>query len=175
MSKTRTSFKKGHTGYWLGKHLSKEHKERLSEAGMGKANNFKTGESIDKGKYNKQYKIDHRKQINEYQEKYMKQYYKDQEHILKHRLTSYKHTAKQRGLVWGITFDEFMKIISMPCYYCGGEGYGIDRLNSSVGYLRDNIVSCCSMCNYMKHTYTEEDFVRQCMKISNNWKGEYEL
>ena len=35
MSKTRTSFKKGHTGYWLGKHLSKEHKEKLSEASIG--------------------------------------------------------------------------------------------------------------------------------------------
>ena len=84
--------------------------------------------------------------------------------------TTYKKGAKKRGLILGITFNEFVKILNKPCYYCGEKGYGIDRLDSSMGYLKDNIVSCCSMCNYMKQSYTEEQFIEQCTKISDKWK-----
>ena len=87
---------------------------------------------------------------------------------LKGRFVNYKTNAKRKGLIFEFTLDEFSKIINEPCYYCGGESYGIDRIDNSIGYLKDNIVPCCSMCNYMKRTYSEEDFINQCIKIINN-------
>lgn len=91
-------------------------------------------------------------------------------HTLKGRFSIYKGGSKHRGLIFGITFNEFLDIINQPCYYCGGEGYGIDRIDNTMGYLKDNIVSCCSMCNYMKQVYAENEFIEQCIKISNKWK-----
>ena len=87
----------------------------------------------------------------------------------KDRFIIYKYNAKQRGLILGITFDEFVKILKKPCHYCGEKGYGIDRIDSSIGYLKDNIVSCCSMCNYMKRAYSEGEFISQCAKIYTHW------
>jgi len=83
------------------------------------------------------------------------------------RFKHYKKDARKRGFVFKITSNEFSKLITEPCYYCGGDGYGIDRLDNTLGYVKNNIVPCCSMCNYMKRIYTEEDFVRQCIKIAN--------
>ena len=104
----------------------------------------------------------------EYMAGYLREYHKDK----KNKFVSYTKNAKFKGLILGITFDEFVEITNQPCYYCGGEGYGIDRLDSSMGYLKDNIVSCCSMCNYMKQSYREDEFIKRCKKISNNWKRE---
>lgn len=42
---------------------------------------------------------------------------------------------------------------------------GIDRLNPNIGYQKDNCVSCCTICNYMKHTLQKEDFLKQVEKI----------
>ena len=122
---------------------------------------------FDKVKYQKQYHINNKKRENERSKQYRidnPEYDKS----YKHRFTSYKCGAKTKGLILEITFDEFVKIVNKPCHYCGGEGYGIDRLDNTVGYLKNNIVSCCSMCNFMKQKYTEEDFIKQCIKIANN-------
>ena len=89
-------------------------------------------------------------------------------HSLKGRFIGYKTGAKRKGLIFEFTLDEFSKIINKSCYYCGEDGYGIDRIDSSVGYLKDNCVSCCSMCNYMKNNYTEEEFIGQCIKIAKH-------
>ena len=35
---------------------------------------------------------------------------------------------------------------------------GIDRLDSSLGYTKDNIVTCCKICNYAKNKMKFEDF-----------------
>lgn len=137
---------------------------------------------FDEKEYQKEYQKDnpgkHRERQERWQKKnpqYAKQWLKDNPeykkqwaYTLRGRFTEYRRGAKKRGLIFEPTFDEFVKILSNPCHYCGGESYGIDRLDSSIGYSKDNIVSCCSMCNLMKRTYTEEDFIKQCKKIINN-------
>jgi len=85
----------------------------------------------------------------------------------KGKYKEYRDNAKRRGFIFNITLDEFTKLLNEPCYYCGEKSDGLDRLDSLIGYLIDNIVPCCSMCNFMKQTYTEEEFVNQCMKIAN--------
>ena len=111
----------------------------------------------------KQYYKNHRAEI--------LKYYREHKQTLKSRFTVYRANAKARDLIFGITFDEFVELTKKPCHYCGEEGFGIDRLDNTIGYLRENVVSCCSICNMMKRAYTKEDFINQCMKISNNWKG----
>lgn len=75
-----------------------------------------------------------------------------------------------------ISFDKFKELVNQPCFYCDeigskkisdiiqarGKLYicsdetininGIDRLDSSKGYIDGNCISCCSKCNYAKHT-----------------------
>ena len=82
----------------------------------------------------------------------------------------YKGSAREKGLEFTLTSEEFFELVNGVCYFCGGEGYGIDRLDSSVGYKKENCVSCCTMCNLMKLTNTVEDFVEKCRKITNNFK-----
>jgi hypothetical protein len=55
-----------------------------------------------------------------------------------------------------IDFNEYKKIIIKPCYYCGFHSQikinGIDRVNNTKGYITPNILSCCAVCNKIKHT-----------------------
>lgn len=96
--------------------------------------------------------------------------------------TSYRRSAKQRGRSFEITEEEFALITQQNCYYCGcapsktkskpGHFYGtftyngIDRLNNEEGYTSTNTVPCCWLCNKMKSTLSEEQFVAQAQKIS---------
>jgi len=88
----------------------------------------------------------------------------------------------------GCTFDTFMKFSQEPCFYCGtllsntfniyinkngqikkgvSEEWanqswfrynGLDRLDSNLPHNVDNIVPCCSICNYAKSTMSLEEF-----------------
>ena len=93
-----------------------------------------------------------------------------------------KRNAKKRNLEWSITDNEVRSLISKPCYYCGKKPSlhyewsdcngsfpytGIDRIDNSKGYLSDNIVSCCSLCNHMKYILSENEFRDQIIKIYN--------
>ena len=57
--------------------------------------------------------------------------------------------------------------LSKNCFYCNDNvKIGIDRVDSSKGYTIDNVVPCCSKCNWMKGVLSKEDFINQCKKIS---------
>lgn len=67
-------------------------------------------------------------------------------------------TAKQRGISFSLTFDQFCEAANHPCYYCGFkfcsqviEGSGLDRIDSSKGYEVGNVVSCGHRCNMIKN------------------------
>lgn len=81
----------------------------------------------------------------------------------------YKHGAKVRNYEFEITKEEFMTLWQKNCVYCGNsiETIGIDRVNNKKGYILDNIVSCCIICNRMKMTMDKNDFIEQCKKIIN--------
>lgn len=81
----------------------------------------------------------------------------------------YIKRAKRKNIPFTFSLDEFNEITSKPCYYCGFEGkVGIDRINSKLGYTKDNSLSCCQMCNMMKYTYTQEEFYSHIEKILNH-------
>lgn len=63
------------------------------------------------------------------------------------------------------------------CYYSGRvmelalktdtvNSLSIDRIDSRIGYNRDNIVLCCSIVNFMKQEYPVELFLKMCNEIS---------
>lgn len=68
------------------------------------------------------------------------------------RYTSLKNKAKDRNLPLLISHNEYLSIVECnTCHYCGGTlprvGYGLDRKNSKLGYIIDNVVPCCSIHN----------------------------
>lgn len=94
--------------------------------------------------------------------------------------SSYKSDAKRRGIEFKLVFEEFKKITSKNCIYCGlppssgNSSYhynGIDRINSSKGYLSDNIDPCCWKCNTMKWNLSKEEFLKHIETIYSNLKG----
>lgn len=67
----------------------------------------------------------------------------------------------QRNAMYGkrlftLTQEEFESIVTQPCYYCGFYSnykfIGIDRIDNNKGYIYDNCIPSCKMCNMMKHT-----------------------
>ena len=72
------------------------------------------------------------------------------ERSLRDRWSQYKVNAKRSELPMVLSFDEAAALMSQPCSYCGGNGGGIDRIDSSLGYVASNVVACCSVCNYAK-------------------------
>ena len=98
---------------------------------------------------------------------------------------NYKSHAKQRGLKYELTEDQFKKITKRGCFYCGakpGNGInskrikktygdyiynGIDRVNNKKGYTIDNVVACCKYCNRAKGTFTVPEFKAWIEKVYN--------
>jgi hypothetical protein len=81
-------------------------------------------------------------------------------------------SAELKQVEFVISFDEYKDIVKNPCYYCGviqcrglEQFNGIDRDNNMIGYLLDNCVSCCKMCNYMKNTLSGRVFVSRVEHI----------
>lgn len=84
----------------------------------------------------------------------------------------YKRKGRRaRELEFNLTREEFEELIEDNCYYCGIKPNtkaeknkqtffwnGIDRLDSSKGYTKNNCVTCCKDCNKAKCEMSEEDF-----------------
>ena len=111
---------------------------------------------------------------------------------------SYKRNAKKRNLSFEINLNDFKRITTSNCYFCGiapntksslehckvitakHSEYiynGIDRLNNDKGYTLENSVPCCVECNRAKRNYTLSQFENWIIRISTylNKKKELEL
>lgn len=95
----------------------------------------------------------------------------------------YKDGASFRGFEFNLTIEQFEKITSQICVYCGvppqqiiksyptSEPYifnGIDRKKNDEGYLLENSVPCCGRCNIMKRDLSVADFLAHVSKIVRN-------
>lgn len=86
----------------------------------------------------------------------------------------YNIGSKKRNIQFELTIEEFNKLVCSPCYYCNvyseEEVIGVDRVDSEIGYILDNVVPCCEYCNIMKNDLSLEDFIEHVSKIYHNMK-----
>lgn len=98
--------------------------------------------------------------------------------------------ANKRGFSFELKRDQFDKITSQDCFYCGEEPRiyprefqyingrtplnGIDRIDNKIGYTLENSVACCTKCNTMKMTLGVEEFLSHIEKIHNFQKNKNE-
>jgi len=99
-------------------------------------------------------------------------------------LNAIKKSADKRKIAYDIPEEFALKTLQENCHYCGihnakENDYGIkysymtfDRIDSNKYYTADNIVSACIMCNVMKLTHTQEDFMKYCKNIFDNFGSE---
>ena len=92
-----------------------------------------------------------------------------------HVLRQYEKNAESRGHAWELTEEDFDRLTSSDCFYCGlppsngfttgkyaGAGFvysGIDRVNNDLGYIAGNVLPCCAICNISKRARTFDDFM----------------
>lgn len=65
-----------------------------------------------------------------------------------------KASAKQHNKSWDLSKEEYIEMISKPCYYCDdllnnekNRGIGLDRIDNSTGYSASNVIRSCGFCN----------------------------
>lgn len=107
-----------------------------------------------------------------------KEYNKRWNARLKSRFIRWQRGAGQRDIPFDLTLEQ---LESMPliCYYTGEtltlEGnkwntISLDRLDSSKGYTKDNVVYCCVFVNLMKHELSYDQLIDTCKSILDRHK-----
>ena len=90
-----------------------------------------------------------------------------------------------------LQFEEFVKLTQLPCYYCGASPYqiylnknatdneggkfiynGLDRIDNTRGYDKENIITSCGVCNFMRHKQTMAQFYMKIIDIVSNRKDD---
>lgn len=102
---------------------------------------------------------------------------------LRSKYRSYKCGAKRRELEFKLTIREFKKIAKQDCHYCGAVSpttkqreifngsakiNGIDRKDNLIGYINNNCLPCCKICNRAKGEMSYEEFIDLCERVSNH-------
>lgn len=99
-------------------------------------------------------------------------------------IKSYQQGAANRNLQFDLCREDFEFFIFQNCYYCDAEPSlrivnhspficnGIDRIDNSLGYFKENCVACCKICNVMKSSRNRNDFINHCLKIAKRFKDE---
>lgn len=89
----------------------------------------------------------------------------------KGRYSNYKIDAKWRGYSFELTLEHFTELLNGDCFYCGKEkSWGIDRYDNSVGYTKDNAVSCCGVCNEIKMERSVRQLFKHLIKMVKHFK-----
>ena len=105
---------------------------------------------------------------------------------------TYKRRATNKFFEFEFSKDDFRVITQKNCFYCGREpfqkappttsskknkgfGYyvysGIDRIDNSKGYTKENSVPCCGQCNVAKNGYAESNFIEWIKVTYENLKS----
>ena len=75
------------------------------------------------------------------------------------------YDANRRGITFSLPFNRYKELLKKPCFYCGSDKVGIDRLENHIGYTVHNSVPCCKKCNRMKSDFTLSVFLEHVRKI----------
>lgn len=94
-------------------------------------------------------------------------------------VSGYIRDAARRGLSVAMSRKELGAILRKPCHYCGKppaqkprkeskSNYvcgGIDRVDSAQGYVVENVVPACFVCNRAKFTMPVGDFLKWVVSV----------
>lgn len=111
---------------------------------------------------------------------------KDEEPQLIHKIMdTYKRNAERRGYSFELKGCEFEALIKGNCHYCNSPPLnekvlrdftlywnGVDRKDNDFGYVSDNVVTCCSDCNYMKNNRNYAEFIEKVKVIYETINGD---
>lgn len=100
--------------------------------------------------------------------------------ILKHKLSRSRETSQRKKIKIDMDLKYLLNIFELSngkcCYsglpmslstrnkYC----LSIDRIDSSLGYVKGNVCLCCSCINYMKKDTSKEEFLSLCAAITKH-------
>lgn len=94
--------------------------------------------------------------------------------------------AKSKGFAMELSSEEVADLSSSDCFYCGAapsrrmKNYvhdsglrwnGIDRIDSSIGYVFGNCVPCCTTCNLRKSNANYFEFIEWIQRASLHIKS----
>jgi hypothetical protein len=121
------------------------------------------------------YRKEHRDHIASYEKRWFAQHpgYKKtwrQDAPYSERLSKFYQNAHDRNLPVELTEKEIADLFNSECFYCGDrpEGLnGIDRCDPRFGYLRNNVVAACTVCNFNKQSLSKDEFFAWVARIAN--------
>ena len=106
------------------------------------------------------------------------------EAVINYNYRNYKAGAKHRKLEFDLSKKQFENLILQNCYYCNSEPLkeeaksrkspsdkgnfkcnGIDRINNELGYIEENCVPCCYICNIAKGKFSQDEFYQWIEKV----------
>lgn len=81
----------------------------------------------------------------------------------------YVKGAKKRNINFALSKTQFNELIIQSCFYCSyykeSEVNGIDRIDNNIGYVEDNVVTCCQTCNLAKGSQHPQEFIDKAVAI----------
>jgi hypothetical protein len=96
----------------------------------------------------------------------------------KRRYNQAKRSAKKRNITFDISLEFYNNIISpnTKCFYnCGNfiplSGVGLDRIDNKIGYVENNVVPCCGVCNAIKNSVISKDEMLEIIKLLKNLRN----
>lgn len=103
----------------------------------------------------------------------------DLETKIKHTLRNSKQGAKTKGFDFSITYEYVLDVWNHQAGKCAlsgeimvvhGDRYlsnmlSLDRIDSSIGYIKGNVQWVCVKYNMMKAHATLEDFINMCKNV----------
>jgi len=97
---------------------------------------------------------------------------------------NYVYSAKRRNLSFELSFEQLLNLVQQNCHYCGSPPLnntgskrkkngdfiynGIDRKDNMKGYLMENCVTCCNICNRAKYKMSYNEFMEWISKLKRN-------
>lgn len=104
------------------------------------------------------------------------------ESMFNNLILRYINSAKKKKLEFTINKEIFKELIKQNCFYCGTEPKsilkhprsngdciynGLDRVDNNLGYIINNVVTCCETCNKAKLKQSQKEFYNWIRKVYN--------
>lgn len=87
-------------------------------------------------------------------------------------MSQYASNARAKGYAFSLSRPVFKALLLAPCHYCGDvPANGIDRKDNAEGYVTNNVLPCCTACNYLKKATPYAEFVAHIHRMSAHLSG----